>query len=140
MSLCNTCQKDSKNHTKMLWQEHQKTLCTFCQKPQSAHSQKLWEMHTDTVHKAVGRGKMWYVQIGHGRKVPAKVVEWNGVPPYDKELIPIYMHCKECKLAMSEAEEDLADVFDGICLKCFCEMTDQEHHCTTSKSNQEVRT
>jgi hypothetical protein len=43
------------------------------------------------------------------------------------EFIPIYMHCTGCRDAMNATEVDVADVLDGLCLKCFCEQTDQEN-------------
>ena len=145
MSMCKTCMKDVSKHNKKTWLEH--NWCPLCQKSGQEHSDELWQMHQRAVVKGAKGDKIRPITVGFARSSVGWVKEWNmpvstsgQVSPYKFEIIPIYMHCKECKLAMSDAEEDLADVFDGTCIKCFCEMTDQEHHCTTSKLNQEVRT
>ena len=77
--------------------------------------------------------KLRPVTIGFGPTTVARVHKWNTVEingkgsPYHMEFIPIYMHCTCCKDAMATKEVDVADVLDGLCLKCFCEQTDQEY-------------
>jgi len=65
------------------------------------------------------------MRIGFARTCIAKLVGWNALPPYDKELIPIYMSCTKCGLYLGSTEEDFADVLDGMCLKCFRELIGQ---------------
>ena len=50
------------------------------------------------------------------------------MPPYDIEIIPIYMSCTECSLYLGNVEEEYADDLDGMCLKCFREQTEQTHY------------
>ena len=53
MSTCTVCQKDSRKHSKKLWELHkQVTICEFCDKSSDAHSEELWEMHKGTVEAA----------------------------------------------------------------------------------------
>ena len=47
------------------------------------------------------------------------------MPPHDVEIIPIYMSCTGCGLSLGRTEESNADLLDGMCLKCFRELTDQ---------------
>lgn len=102
----------------------QKMRCIFCGKNSSEHSLELWERH----QKVIPSGeKIVPIQQGFGPRIPAKVVLVNADPPYDKEYIPIHMHCSDCNASMSTKETDLADVLSGLCLKCFCELTDQEY-------------
>ena len=143
MSLCGVCHLDSKKHSKKLWVLHQQTqFCTFCQKSGSEHSEKLWEMHKLAAEK--GRycpdhhkeEKLYPLTVGFARTGIARVCklrEWNDKlkmhiiadPPYDKELIPIYMSCAECDLYLDSVEEDNADILDGMCMNCFREQTEQ---------------
>jgi len=132
MSLCGVCHLDSKKHSKKLWVLHQQTqVCTFCQKSGSEHSEKLWEMHKLAAEK--GRycpdhhkdEKLYPLTVGFARTGIARVCELNADPPYDKELIPIYMSCAECNLYLGSIEEDNADILGGMCLKCFREQTEQ---------------
>ena len=126
MSLCQVCHLDSKKHSKKLWALHQQTqTCVFCQKSGSEHSEKLWQMHKLVVEKGQHCSehkrdeKLYPITIGSGRAGVARVCKLNADPPYDRELIPIYMSCTECKLYLGGTEEDFADVLDGMCLKCF---------------------
>ena len=53
MSTCTVCQKDSKKHSKKLWEMHkQVTICVFCDKSSVAHREELWERHKETVEAA----------------------------------------------------------------------------------------
>jgi hypothetical protein len=63
--------------------------------------------------------------LGYAKTCIARVCTLNADPPYDKELIPIYMSCTECSLYLGSTEEDYADILDGMCLKCFREQTKQ---------------
>ena len=65
------------------------------------------------------------MRIGFARTCVARLVKLNADPPYDKELIPIYMECTECNLYLGSTEEDFADMLDGMCLKCFRELIGQ---------------
>ena len=132
MSLCHVCHLDSKKHSKKLWVLHQQTqTCAFCQKIGSEHSEKLWQMHKLVAEK--GRycpdhhkeEKLYPLTLGFGRAGIARVCKSNADPPYDKELIPIYMSCTECNLYLGSTEEDFADVLDGMCLNCFRESIGQ---------------
>ena len=130
MSTCTVCQKDSKKHSKKLWEMHkQVTICLFCDKSSDAHSEELWEMHKGTVEAArrkTRHKKIWTMQIGHGRNCPAlldndfsyksnlNLAEW---------LIPIHMSCTECGLFLGSIEEDHADMLSGMCLECFKKIT-----------------
>ena len=132
MSMCKTCLKDSKEHSKKLWQMHQKLdLCMLCQKNSKEHSDKLWQMHQQAVLKgAKGQvwekeKKLWPITVGLSRASVGVAVELNAKPPYDIDIIPVYMHCVQCSMAMGDVEVDNADILDGLCLKCFREMTEQ---------------
>ena len=130
MSTCTVCQKDSKKHSKKLWELHkQVTICEFCNKSSVAHSEELWEMHKGTVEAArrkTRHKKIWTMQIGTGRKCPAlldndfsyksnlNLAEW---------LIPIHMSCTVCDLFLGSIEEDHADMLSGMCLECFKKIT-----------------
>ena len=131
-SLCTICHKGSKDHSEKIWEQHNKMqFCEFCQKSGSEHSEKLWYMHKLTVEK--GRycpehhkeEKLYPITLGFARTGIARVCMLNADLPYDKELIPICMSCTECKLYLGSIEEDHVDILDGMCLKCFKEMTDQ---------------
>ena len=134
MSECKRCLKDSKEHSKNLWRLHQEAKpCLLCNRDSGKHSEKLWEMH-QTVLALGSRGeKLRPMTLGFGPTVIARVHKWNTVrvngkdSPYHMEFIPIHMHCTGCRDAMSAKEVDVADVLDGLCLKCFCEQTDQEY-------------
>ena len=126
MSLCGICHLDSKKHSKKLWELHQQTqTCMFCQKSGSEHSEKLWEMHNLTVECGRKGQKLYPLTVGFARTGIARVCRLNADPPYDKELIPIYMSCTECKLYLGSTEEDYADILGEMCLKCFREQTKQ---------------
>ena len=132
MSLCHVCHLDSKKHSKKLWVLHQQTqTCTFCQKIGSEHSEKLWQMHKLVVEKGQHCSehkrdeKLYPITLSSGRAGVTRVCKLNTDPPYDKELIPIYMECTECNLYLGSTEEDFADVLDGMCLKCFRELIGQ---------------
>ena len=132
MSTCTVCQKDSKKHSKKLWEMHkQVTICLFCDKSSVTHSEELWEMHKGTVEAArrkTRHKKLWAMQIGSGPKCPALLDEdynSNGHMNPAEWLIPIYMSCTECGLFLGSIEEDYADMLGGMCLECFRKMTDQ---------------
>ena len=132
MSTCTVCQKDSKKHSKKLWEMHkQVTICVFCDKFSVAHSEELWEMHKETVETArrkTRHKKIWTVQIGHGGNYPAlldKDFSYNSNLNMAEWLVPIYMSCTECGLFLGSIEEDYADMLGGMCLECFRKMTDQ---------------
>ena len=134
MSLCTVCNKPSKSHTKMLWDMHKEiTKCTFCSKTSDAHSEALWEMHKSAVDNALKKTKhkkLWSLKLGLGRDCPAILDNdfrfYDDFPTNPAEwLHPIYMACIECHLYLGNMEEDYADVLDGMCLKCFMEMTEQ---------------
>ena len=127
MSMCKICHKDSSKHSAKLWRLHQlKVRCTFCGKTSDKHSEELWKMHEDVVPK---NAKVATINPGFGPKTPVRLVEWNTVEgsPYHIERIPIHFTCSECGSSMSNTESDLADVLSHLCLKCFCEQTDQEY-------------
>ena len=49
---CITCDKQDTEHSKKLWELHQKKrLCLFCNEDSSQHSEKLWEIHQEVVPK-----------------------------------------------------------------------------------------
>jgi len=131
MSTCTVCQKDSKEHSKKLWEMHkQVTICLFCDKSSNAHTEELWEMHKETIEAARGKTrhkKLWAMQIGHGRKCPAlldKDFSYNSNLNMAEWLVPIYMSCTECGHYLGSIEEDYADMLGGMCLECFRKMTD----------------
>ena len=126
MSLCQVCHLDSKKHSKKLWVLHlQKQTCAFCQKSGSEHSEKLWQMHKIAAEKGQycpdhhKEEKLYPLTLGFARAGIARVCKLNADPPYDRELVPIYMSCTECDLYLGSTEEDFADVLDGMCLSCF---------------------
>ena len=126
MSLCEVCHLDSKKHSKKLWVLHlQKQTCVFCQKSGSEHSEKLWQMHKIVAEKGQycpdhhKEEKLYPLTLGFARAGIARVCKLNADPPYDRELVPIYMSCTECDLYLGSTEEDFADVLDGMCLSCF---------------------
>ncbi len=129
MSMCKTCLKDSTKHNKKLWIIH--NWCALCQKNSKEHSDKLWQMHQQAVLKgAKGQvwekeKKLWPITVGLSRASVGVAVELNAKPPYDIDIIPVYMHCVQCSMAMGDVEVDNADILDGLCLKCFREMTEQ---------------
>ena len=132
MSLCGICHLDSKKHSKKLWVLHQQTqVCMFCQKSGGEHSEKLWEIHKAAVEKGLYCNdhhkdeKLYPLTVGFARAGDARECSLNADPPYDKELVPIYMSCTECDLYLGSIEEDCADILDGMCLKCFREVTGQ---------------
>ena len=121
--------KDSTKHNKKLWIIH--NWCALCQKNSKEHSDKLWQMHQQAVLKgAKGQvwekeKKLWPITVGLSRASVGVAVELNAKPPYDIDIIPVYMHCVQCSMAMGDVEVDNADILDGLCLKCFREMTEQ---------------
>ena len=129
MSMCKTCLKDSSVDNKKLWIVH--NWCALCQKNSKEHSDKLWQMHQQAVLKgAKGQvwekeKKLWPITVGLSRASVGVAVELNAKPPYDIDIIPVYMHCVQCSMAMGDVEVDNADILDGLCLKCFREMTEQ---------------
>jgi len=126
MSMCKICLKGQDQHNKKLWSLHQSQICAFCSKGSGEHSWKLWQIHNITVEKWTRQGcKLYPITLGFARTGVAAVFNLNAVPPYDKELIPIYMECTECELYLGSTEEDFADVLDGMCLKCFRELIGQ---------------
>jgi len=126
MSMCKICLKGQDQHNKKLWSLHQSQICALCSKGSSEHSWKLWQIHNITVEKWTRQGcKLYPITLGFARTGVAAVFNLNAVPPYDKELIPIYMSCTKCGLYLGSTEEDFADVLDGMCLKCFRELIGQ---------------
>ena len=129
MSMCKTCLKDSTKHNKKLWIIH--NWCALCQKNSKEHSDKLWQMHQQAVLKGTKgqvwekEKKLWPITVGLSRASVGVAEELNARPPYDIEIIPTYMHCVQCSMAMGDVEVDNADILDGLCLKCFREMTEQ---------------
>ena len=129
MSMCKTCLKDSTKHNKKLWIIH--NWCALCQKNSKEHSDKLWQIHQQAVLKgAKGQvwekeKKLWPITVGLSRASVGVAVELNAKPPYDIDIIPVYMHCVQCSMAMGDVEVDNADIIGGLCLKCFREMTEQ---------------
>ena len=69
--------------------------------------------------------KLWPITVGLSRASVGVAVELNAKPPYDIDIIPVYMHCVQCSMAMGDVEVDNADIIGGLCLKCFREMTEQ---------------
>tara|TARA_B100001559_G_scaffold10870_1_gene9557 strand:- start:2215 stop:2685 length:471 start_codon:yes stop_codon:yes gene_type:complete len=134
MRECKTCLKDSKEHSRNLWQLHQEAKpCLLCNKNSGKHSEKLWEMHQTVLALGSHGEKLRPITIGFGSTTIARVHKWNTIKvngqesPYHIELIPIHMRCIDCKNSMSTNEVDVADILDGLCFKCFCEQTDQEY-------------
>ena len=148
MSLCQVCHLDSKKHSKKLWVLHlQKQTCAFCQKTGSEHSEKLWQMHKIAAEKGQycpdhhKEEKLYPLTLGFARAGIARVCKLNADPPYDRELVPIYMSCTECDLYLGSTEEDFADVLDGMCLNCFREsigQTDVRYDVPPVKNMKEV--
>jgi len=138
LSLCTVCELDSEKHSKALWDQHMNLTaflrgvsCSFCQKDGSEHSEELWDTHKLTVE--TGRycpehhkeETLCQITPGFGKQRTARICMLSADSPYDKDLIPIYMSCMECGLYLGSTEEDHADTLDGMCLKCFKEMTGQ---------------
>ena len=134
MSECKTCYKDSKEHSKSLWQLHQEAkLCLLCNKNSGKHNEKLWTMHQNTLMRESRGEKLRPVTIGFGPTTIARSHKWNtvevnkAVSPYHIEIIPIHMRCIDCGDSISANEIDMADTLTGLCFRCFCEQTDQEY-------------
>ena len=68
---------------------------------------------------------LYPLTLGFARTRIVRVCTLKADPPYDKELIPIYMSCAECSLYLGSREEDYADILGGMCLECFMEVTEQ---------------
>lgn len=136
MSLCQECKKDSKEHSKTEWKQHQESMskssqeiCLLCQKTNAEHSNMLWRMHQSAISEGAKGKKLIEMTLGVGRKTGAIIKEWNVTrqdEQYRIELIPIYSYCRECGLAVGSNEEDNADVLDGLCFSCFRDVTGQE--------------
>ena len=131
MSACTVCQKDSRKHSKKLWELHkQVTICECCDKSSGAHSEELWEMHKRTIEAArrkTKHKKIWTMQLGFGPKCPALLdndFSYNSDLNLTEWLVPIYMSCTECSLFLGSTEQDYADMLGGMCLECFRKMTD----------------
>ena len=119
---------------KRMWELHQQSVnCTFCNKSSTEHSELLWEMHERVVEKRQycsfhkKTEKLYPVTIGTGRTAIARVCRLNADPPYDVDVVPIYMSCtnKACNLYLGSVEEDYADILGGMCIECFREETEQ---------------
>ena len=54
-----------------------------------------------------------------------KIVRLNAKPPYDRELVPIYVRCACCDMAVGRTEEELAEELSGYCIGCFKNATQQ---------------
>ena len=131
MSTCTVCQKDSKKHSKELWELHtQVTICEFCSKSSGDHSEELWEMHERTVKVAKSKTrhkKLWTMQIGFGPRCPALLDDdfsYDANMNMAEWLKPVYMSCTECGLYLGSIETDHADMLGGMCLECFMKATD----------------
>jgi len=111
--------------------EKEAQLCMFCQKDHSEHSDKLWNMHALAIEEGIycsehsKKEKLYPIRIGFGPKTIARVCNTGMMPPHDVEIIPIYMSCTGCGLSLGRTEESNADLLDGMCLKCFRELTNQ---------------
>ena len=141
MSLCQKCLKDSKTHTNKQWVIHQKQLrelssvrCNLCQKTKVFHSEKLWQIHESVILKAMLKTrhkKLWVIQKGTAPKCPAllddEFRDHIGLNPAEW-LVPIYMKCMDCGNFVGDDEMNLADVLGQMCLKCFCNETEQEYN------------
>ena len=127
MSKCKICSLKQDEHDKELWKFHQlNEVCIWCGKKSWKHSLELWEIHQSVISK---HEKTATIQPGFGPKTLAKLVKWNTVDgsPYHIERVPIHIRCDGCGSSMSNTETDLADVLSSLCLRCFCEQTDQEY-------------
>ena len=122
MSMCQICRKDSSEHSKRLWENHQrKQICQFCSKNGLKHSDELWEIHQLPL-KQIRRGeKISYIQIGFGPKTPARVEKWLMHNPdwHEVDFVPIYLHCKDCQMSLGSDEVDFADLLSCLCFDCF---------------------
>ena len=134
MSMCKVCLKDSKDHSQKLWLQHQKNeSCQFCQKGSREHSEQLWEMHQSAIQEALKKTrhkKLWSKKMGFGPDCPAVLdndFSWDGNLNPAEWLHPIFVSCTNCGLYLGNIEEKNADVLDGMCLKCFGEITDQKN-------------
>ena len=132
MSMCKVCLKDSKDHSQKLWLQHQKNeSCQFCQKGSREHSEKLWEMHQSAIQEALKKTrhkKLWTKKMGFGPDCPAVLdndFNWDGNLNPAEWLHSIHVPCMKCGLYLGSIEEKNADLLDGMCLKCFMEMTEQ---------------
>ena len=123
MSMCKMCLKDSSKHSTKLWTLH--NWCPICQKNIKEHSDDLWQMHQQVVAKGAKGGKIRPITVGLARSSVGVVAKLNAKPPFNIEIVPIYMHCAKCSLAMGDIEVDNADVLDSLCLECFTELTEQ---------------
>ena len=138
MSMCKTCLKDSKQHSKKLWQMHQKLdLCMLCQKNSNEHTEGLWKLHQSAILEGAKGEKTCEITVGLARKSVGRIHSWNARPSYNSEVIPIHMYCRDCGHAVGSVEEDNADVLDGLCLECFREMTDQTSSWYDKKSYEQ---
>jgi hypothetical protein len=133
-TICVKCEKDRSEHSKKLWVLHQQVqLCVYCQKNSNEHSEKLWERHQLAVEKGQycsehsKNEKLYPITIGSAKEVIARVCRTSAKPPYDVDMIPIYITCTDCGLYLGDMEEEYADELDGMCLKCFREQTEQTH-------------
>ena len=110
----------------------QESVCLKCQKDQ--HSEKLWEMHELAVEQGRycsehgKKEKLYPITMWTAGRGIARVCRTAYMPPYDIEIVPIYMSCAECGLYLGNIEEEHADVLDQMCLECFTEQTGQEHY------------
>ncbi len=117
MSMCQICRKDSSEHSKRLWENHQrKQICQFCSKNGLKHSDELWEIHQFPLRQIRKGDKLTYIQIGFGPKTLAKIEQWNNG---QVEFIPIYLHCKDCQMSLGSDEVDFADLLSCLCFDCF---------------------
>ena len=92
MSECKTCYKDSKEHSKSLWQLHQEAkLCLLCNKNSGKHNEKLWTMHQNTLMRESRGEKLRPVTIGFGPTVVARTPVKNDplYPPLEVSSLPV---------------------------------------------------
>ena len=100
-------------------------------------------MHHATVKKGQWcimhkkREKLYPITLGFARKgiartcktivqdKPYETILTLPDPPYDIDLVPIYMSCTECGLYLGSDEEDYADMLGGMCFICFRKLIGQ---------------
>ena len=143
-------------HSRKAMMETLKQNCIFCNKGKDLHSEKLWEMHDTIVKNGVfyegnalsdvgEKSSKWSGEraispgMKHGKIYPMRIGIWARVRPgmvVDTTndgrrprplVLPIEASCNQCGLLMGDKETDEMDVLDGLCLKCFCEQTEQEY-------------
>ena len=138
---CRFCNKSAGEHSEKLWNMHKMTV----QKGQYCFEhhkvEKLYPIRLGFARESIGRvhellpdgARICECRDLHTNELRVHELLPNGPaekitsaePFYSLEIVPIYMHCTQCKLAMGDIETDNADVLDGLCLECFRETTEQ---------------